>query len=276
MGVAVRIALYAENQQKAENAALAAYARIAALESVMSDYRPDSELSRLTASAATGPQTLSPDLFAILDTSLRIAQATGGAFDPTIGPLTTLWRASRRSGTLPDLATLTRARQSTGYTLLTLNRKLRTAALARRGMRLDLGGIGKGWACAEALDVLTAQGITSALIESGGDIAVSGPPPGTEGWAIAFDESTLTLTHSGISTSGDTEQFVLIGGRRYSHIVNPRTGLGDTQQAAASVVIPNDKGGARLSDPLATAVTLDSNLRAVAHQFGATHVFRTP
>jgi thiamine biosynthesis lipoprotein len=122
-------------------------------------------------------------------------------------------------------------------------------------MQLDLGGVAKGYACDEAQRVLRENGVTLALFEAGGDIAVSGAPPGERGWQVDIAAGTsgrLTLVHAAVSSSGDTEQYVEIGGRRYSHIVDPRTGLGLTDRVAVTVVAPRGI----TSDSLATAISV--------------------
>ena len=253
MGVEARIVLYAPNTETAERAARAAYARFAALEDVMSDYRATSEVMRLCARAGGPPVPVSADLFRVLERAQTVARRSEGAFDVTVGPFVTLWRRSRRSGQLPAPAELREARGLVGWRKMRLDAAKRTVQLLIPGMRLDLGGIAKGDACDQALRELGKNGVTSALIEAGGDITVSGPPPDRDGWRIEIAGSPiLTLANGAVSTSGDAEQFVEIGGRRYAHIVDPRTGLGLTTHVAATVVAPDGL----TTDPLATAVCI--------------------
>jgi len=148
-------------------------------------------------------------------------------------------------------------------------------------MQLDLGGIAKGYACDEAIRTLKANGIKSALVEMGGDIVVSGPPPGKKGWEIEIANADaarsldkprmLALSNSAVSSSGDTEQFVEIGGKRYSHIVDPRTGLGLTDRIAVTVVAPNGV----TSDGLSTAISVlgDKKGRALANTYPGVSVY---
>lgn len=238
MGVRARIVLYAEDEPAAQQAASAAFDRIAYLEDVMSDYRPTSELMRLCAKAGGPPVHVSPELLFILTKSQDLAERSGGAFDVTVGPLVRLWRQARKSGVLPTPAERIAARRLVGWRKMRIDPKSSTVRLAVPGMRLDLGGIAKGYACDEAIRVLKEQGIESALVEMGGDIAVSRPPPGNDGWEIEVAGKTMILSNEAISSSGDTEQFVEIGGKRYSHIVDPKTGLGLTSRIAVTVVAP--------------------------------------
>lgn len=258
MGMPVRIVLYAPDPATARAAARAAYARVAELEQLMSDYRPDSELRRLERRTGAWV-TLTSELFAVMETALRIARASDGAFDPTIGPLSILWREARRVGTLPQAAAIAAARERTGWTRITLDRARRAAWLAAPAMSLDLGGIAKGFILEDALGVLRAHGVGRALLEAGGDIVVGDPPPGRKGWRIdtPHADSTVvaraaTLTNGAVATSGPSAQFVSIDGVRYSHVVDPRTGLGLTNDVHATVIASD----AALADALATALTV--------------------
>lgn len=254
MGVPVRLTVYAGSEAQARAACRAAFDRFAALEQVMSDYRPTSELMRLCAKAGRGAQPVSADLWRVLERSHTLARRSDGAFDVTVGPLVRLWRAARRSGRLPDPAALREARSRVGWRRVRLADPVaRTVALETPGMQLDLGGIAKGFACDEAQAALKANGVTRALVEAGGDIVVSGAPPDAPaGWRVEVGGGVRTLADCAVSTSGDTEQFVEIGGVRYSHIVDPRTGLGLTTRTAVTVVAPDGM----TSDGLATALSV--------------------
>lgn len=269
MGGRARIVLYARDQATAEKAARAAFDRIAYLEDVMSDYRPTSEVNRLCASASGGPVRVSPELLFILRKSRELSRRSGGAFDVTVGPLVKLWRKARKSGVLPTLEEISAARKLVGWRKITLDSEASTVRLEVPGMQLDLGGIAKGYACDEAMRILKQAGIRSALVEMGGDMVVSDPPPGANGWRITVpsvsplpwrgegqgegsNRGQVLLSNSAISSSGDTEQFVEIGGVRYSHIVDPRTGLGLTTRIAVTVIAPNGV----TSDGLSTAISV--------------------
>ena len=287
MGVRARIVMHATNQATAENAAKAAYDRIAKLEDVMSDYRPDSELMRLSAASGGPAVKVSRELLFILRKSQELSKRSDGAFDVTIGPIVKLWRKSRKAGVMPPKAELAAARKLVGWRKMHVDPIGSRIRLDTSGMQLDLGGIAKGYACDEAIRVLKANGIKSALIEMGGDIVVSGPPPGKKGWEIEvanadatgpFDElrmpdklRMLTLSNAAVSSSGDTEQFVEIGGKRYSHIVDPRTGLGLTDRIAVTVIAPNGV----TSDGLSTAISVlgETKGRALARTYPSVSVY---
>jgi FAD:protein FMN transferase len=263
MGVSWTITLYAAAPEQAAAAIAAAYAEVARLEAILSDYDPASELSRLSALAPTAsPQAVGPDLWRVLDRAVEIRDATAGAFDPTVGPLTTLWRQSRRSGRLPRGEKLAAARAAVGPDALVLVPGRRAVSLTRAGMRLDLGGIGMGYAVDRAMEVLTRHGIAAAMIDGSGDIAVSAAPPGTSGWTIAIAplagamtpiaSESLLLANAAVTTSGDAFQAVEIDGVRYSHIVDPLTGLGVVGPTAVTVIAPD----CATADALATAASV--------------------
>jgi thiamine biosynthesis lipoprotein len=259
MGVDARLVVYAPDQPTAERACTAAFARIGALDSIMSDYRPNSELMRLCAKAGGPAVRVSPDLFRVLRRAREVSRQSDGAFDVTVGPLVQLWRKARKSGTLPDPAELAQARKLVGWKYVELDDQARTVRLAVPGMKLDLGGIGKGYGADAAQFVLRDHGITRALVQLGGDIVVTGAPPGTKGWTIRSPNAgtdqgpvDLHLANRALSTSGDTVQYVVIGDRRYSHIVDPRTGEALTSRVQVTVIAPDGL----TSDPLSKAVTI--------------------
>jgi thiamine biosynthesis lipoprotein len=243
MGTRFRILVYAADKDAARKAATDAFARIAALNATMSDYDKTSELMRLCAKAGGPPVPVSAELFFVLSRAQEVSRQSGGAFDVTVGPVVKLWRRARKLRKLPEADKLAEARALVGWRNIRLDEKNRTVQLLKPGMQLDLGGIAKGYAADEALAVLKKHGIDRALVAAGGDIAVSGPPPDADGWKIAIatlpgekDSGRLVLHDAAVSTSGDAEQFVEIDGKRYSHIVDPRTGIGLLGRMSVTVV----------------------------------------
>ena len=285
MGVQARIVLYAPDQAAAERGAVAAFDRIAALDATMSDYRRDSELMRLAERSGTGPVPVSTDLFHVLRIAERLARLSGGAFDVTAGPLVQLWRKARDTRTLPAPDALKAARSRSGYALLRLDPEDSTATLVNNDMRLDLGGIAKGFAADEALATLRAHGLPHAMIEFGGDIVAGDAPPrehdaantsenAETGWRITEPLSgrTFHLANAAISTSGDTVQFVVIDGIRYSHVLDPRTGIPLTNHIAVTVIAPEGI----LSDGLATMLSVlgpEAGMRLVERTWPDVQVF---
>lgn len=279
MGVDVRIVAYAEREADAAEACRAAFDRFAELDDTMSDYRNTSELMRLCAKAGGPPTRVSVDLFHVMEAAIERARRSNGAYDPTCGPVVALWRRARQTRKLPSADEIAQARALTGWQKVRLDRKRRTIRLLVPGMRLDLGAIGKGYGCDCAQEVLKRHGISSALVEAGGDIVVSAPPPGHQGWQIEAPNAgasrpVLSLANCAISSSGDTMQFVEIDGKRYSHVVDARTGMALTSRAAVTVVGPSGI----CTDGLSTAISIlgETQGRALAGTYpGVTVYFRT-
>ena len=247
MGTLVRITLYAADGVAAERAFRKAFDRIAELDEILSDYKAGSEVNRLCRDGAGHPVKVSSDLFRVLEIAQEISEKSGGAFDVTLGPVTRLWRQRR----VPDATVLQEARKHTGFRKVHLNPADRTVRLDEDGMQLDLGGIGKGYAAEEALTVLKNAGMASALVAVSGDLAIGDAPPGKPGWTIAIPNGLAApLKNSAVSSSGDQEQHVDSGGMRYSHIIDPATGMGLTKSPTITVFAPH---GA-YADALSTAV----------------------
>ena len=276
MGVAWTITVCVADAEAARLPLEAAFAEVARLEAILSDYDPGSEVSRLSARAPTTTSVpVSPDLWRVLDRAVAVRDATDGGFDPTVGPLVTLWRRARRSETMPPADKLAAARAAVGADTLRLDRDRHSVALLRPGMRLDFGGIGMGYAVDRALDVLAAHGVAAALIDASGDVGASAAPPGEPGWRIAIRSRVpgaeppppLVLVHAAVTTSGDAFQGVEIDGVRYSHIVDPRSGLGVVGPSAVTVIARD----CTTADALATAANVlgpDAGSTMIAGQDG--------
>lgn len=258
MGTTVSIVLYASGRAQADAAAQSAFARVRDLDRRLSDYDRGSELMRASAAAVARPVRVSADLFEVLSRAQAFGARTGGAFDITSGALTRLWRRARRQATLPADADVRAARAVTGAHRLRLDPAGPSMRLETAGTSLDLGGIGKGYAADAALATLRDLGASRALVAAGGDIAIGRAPPETRGWTVAVAPlggsmppgAPLVVSHAGVSTSGDAEQWVEIAGTRYSHILDPRTGRPVTGRRSVTVVARD----ATTSDMLATAV----------------------
>jgi thiamine biosynthesis lipoprotein len=259
MAVPIKIVLYSGNSQLATKQAAAAFARFHALNAIMSDYDQQSELSRLSRSSGQGKAVkVSDDLWKVLAYAQTVSRQSDGAFDVTVGPLVHLWRRARRRRELPSAEQLAAARSLVGYRLVRLDPERRTVELLKAGMKLDLGGIAKGYAVDEALAVLRSGGTASALVDAGGDLGLGDPPPGQPGWRIGLTPlggtkpvQYLVLSRLAVSTSGDDVQFVELGGRRYSHVVDPRSGMALTDHCRVTIVMPNGMAADALSKAVA-------------------------
>ncbi len=267
MGTLVRVKLYAHDSAAAGKAFRTAFDRIAALDAILSDYKPNSELNRACRDAVGLPVKVSEDLFRVLEIAIDVGQQSGGAFDITLGPVARLWRAHR----VPDAAAVREALTHTGLRKLHLNQADRTLQLDEAGMQLDLGGIGKGYAAEEALIALRQTGARIAMVAIAGDLAIGGPPPGTAGWKIGIAEAVRVLRNCSVSTSGDAEQHVDASGVRYSHILDPATGMGLTGSPTVTVIASH---GA-FADAWSTAISLLGAKRGrdVAAKYPHTKVF---
>ncbi|MGA0559349.1 FAD:protein FMN transferase [Larkinella sp. VNQ87] len=243
-GTEFRQIFYAPNDSVAAQVRRAVDARMDSLNGVMSDYLDGSEINRLSATAGSGPWVeVSPYLYDVLRRAVLIARQSDGLFDPTIGPLSQLWRRAVRRSIFPTKAELRKAHRLVDYRYIALDSVHRRVRLKKPGMRLDVGGIGQGYAIDEGMKLLHELGIRSALLDIGGDILVSDPPPGERGWRILTganaDTATLLLQHAGITTSGATHRYLDHNGKRYSHLLNPRTGLGLLHHAQTTVLAPD-------------------------------------
>ncbi len=242
MGTTFKIILYSTNQQRADFAAQKAFNRIKQLNEIMSDYMPESEVSLLTRKKESLQKIkVSRDLYRVLKQSKKWAKRSNGHFDITIGPLSKLWRKAFRQQEFPDTLLIQQALLKVNYKNLIISPFSKKIKLKKQGMRIDLGGIAKGYAVDEAMKILKQEGIKIALVEGGGDILVSNPPPKTEGWKIRLPNSneSLILKNKAIATSGSTFQYLEYNGKLYSHIINPKTGYGASNQTSLTVIAKN-------------------------------------
>ena len=263
MGTTFRLVLYAPNRELADLAARAAFARVDGLNRVFSDYDATSELSRLCAASGQGPLPVSAELWKVLHASLELSRQTEGAFDVTIGPYVRLWRRSGRQGELPATERLASAARAVGFRQLRLDPERRSAELLVPDMRLDLGGIAKGATLDLVLEELVRHGIERALVDGGGDLRLGAPPPHQSGWRVTVegeDALRLELAHCAVATSGDRARSLVIDGVRYSHIIDPTSGLGSTRSVQATVVAPE----AMRADALATALCIMDERQGLA------------
>jgi thiamine biosynthesis lipoprotein len=276
MGVKAHVVTYAVSQEQAEAGATEAFARIAALDACMSDYRSESEVMRLCAHAPGESVPLSLELFQVLDAAQHAAEASNGAFDVTVGPVVAIWRVARKMHEMPSQEAIDAAMRSIGWRNLLLDPTGRTATLLKPGMKIDLGGIAKGYAAAEGVKALRANGLPRSLVGLAGDICAGDPPPREKGWKIQIStgHEMLLLANASVSTSGDTEQFVELDGKRYSHIVDPRTGMAMTTSVQDTVVSTRGE----VADALSTAISVMGVQQgaAMARAEGISAVIREP
>lgn len=246
MGVPFRIVLYAADAAQAEAGARAAFKRVAELNQIMSDYETDSELNELSRTSGKERDVhVSEDLWTVLERAQYFSSLSDGAFDVTVGPVVSLWRKARRVHELPEEWRVKDALRAVGFRKMLLNPKDHAVTLLVPNMKLDLGGIAKGYALDQEIKLLTERGISSALVTGGGDMAMSNPPPGQSGWRIeiapldapnAPPKKFVRLSRAGLATSGDLFQHLEIQGKRYSHVIDPRTGIGLTDHSLVTII----------------------------------------
>lgn len=254
MGTTFEITLFAASEEEAEAAFRAATQTLDDLNASLSDYLADSELSLLSTSSNEGkPQKVSTELWTVLNAAQTLSRQTSGAFDVTVGPLTRLWRQTRRRGSLPNAEKLLQTRARSGYQHLTLHPQSRSAQLTTPNMRLDLGGIAKGYAVDQVIATLAECGITRALVNGGGDLRGIG-----HAWKVDLQDldnenkQTLTLNDLSAATSGDLHKSITIDGREFSHLINPHTGLGLEYRRSVTVLATN----CMTADALASALSI--------------------
>ncbi len=264
MGSLFRITMYSNDPGLAQMAADSSFQRVEVLNSIFSDYLPDSELQYLSDASGSGRYIpVSDELYDILWIAREISLQTDGAFDVTAGPFSHEWRAVTRGlrADIPGQDEINKLSRSVGFEYMSFHESDRAISLKVPDMQLDLGGIAKGYVAMEIWKVMQHFDILSVLIDAGGDILVGAPPPDRDHWLVALpgseseDDSapvSFQLSCKAITTSGDLYQYVEIDGVRYSHIVNPLTGWGITQPTSATVFGDD----AILTDAYATALNI--------------------
>ncbi|MCH2178883.1 MAG: FAD:protein FMN transferase [Mariniblastus sp.] len=261
MGVEFRVVYYAAPSANDE-IDRAIKNRLSELENIFSDYKPTSELSKFcNASPQRNPQRVSRELWELSCLSQTLSVQTDGAFDVTVGNLSQVWRMARKRNRLPSKEKIGEATALTGYRDLEIHTGNRLRLL-KANMKLDFGGIGKGYAADQLICLLRRHKIGSAMIDAGGDLSVSNPPPGKKHWLIQIEPQLgsaqdatpkmLKLSNAAVATSGDLHQSLTVDGKKYSHIIDPRTGEATTSRSQVTVIAPN----ATLADAYASAISV--------------------
>lgn len=251
MACAYSIVVYGEGESKLAAAVTAAFDEVDRIDRLMSHYKPESPLSQLNRKAAAEAVKVEPELFDFIAECLRYSRESNGAFDVTVGPLLKAWGFFRGEGRMPKPSELAEARAKVGWQHVMLDDKEQTIRFDRQGVELDLGGIAKGYAVDKAVEVLKQHGIQRALVSAcGSTIYGLGAPPGEDAWEVKLRDPvssqktamTVRLKNRALSVSGSYEKFFDLGGKRYSHIFDPRTGW--PVQDILSVAVLTDTGTA--------------------------------
>lgn len=283
MGTFARVEAVAGGRQTARSAIEAAFEKLEWIDDLMSDYKDDSELSRVNRLAYGRAVPVSSELFEVLAASVEYSRRTDGAFDVTVGPLVDLWRRAAEANEAPGTEQIAGAEAKVGYKKLLLDANLMSVRFAVDGMRLDLGGIAKGYAIDRAVEAMKTAGASGGMVDVGGDIRCFGRPADRAKWLVGLqdpesadsgqwtaysgEEQTggpaemlspgevlmvLRLEDAAVATSGDYRRFEMIGGKRYSHIIDTKKGEGADKLSSVTIIAET----ATDADALATAVSV--------------------
>jgi FAD:protein FMN transferase len=248
MGSSYSVELYGRDRAQLDEAADAALDEAKRLDDLLSNYKPESEWSLVNQRAAEGPVRVSAEMFQLLSACLEYSRESEGAFDISVGPLMKVWGFYKGTGHLPHRAEVAASMTKVGYRYIHLDARAQTVKFDRRGMELDPGGIGKGYAVDRMVDILKRKGIGIALVAGSGSsiYGMGSPPSSPQGWPVDIRDpwnhektvTTVYLKDMSMSTSGSYEKFFRAEGKVYAHIMDPRTGYPAQGSAAVSVVAP--------------------------------------
>lgn len=247
MGTTVETTAESSDILQCKKALYLAYREMARVENLLSSHKPGSEISKINRAAGLHPVAVSPETFAIVQRAKAYARQFNGLFDVSIGPLTELWGFNdddRKVTSVPPQAKIDACRNLVGYRRIVLDSLNTTVFLTTPGCRLDLGGIAKGYAIDRGASVLKQQGIRNFFINAGGDIYVSGQKDAHTEWRVGIKHprdpnglvAWFNLKDFAVATSGDYERFAIINGRRYHHIIDPRTGYPGTLSQSSTAL----------------------------------------
>jgi FAD:protein FMN transferase len=247
MGTLCEITIYDEDPKRAERAINQAFEEVQRVDRLLSNYDPNSELSRMNRTAASGPFLASVGLFGFMIQCHRFYRITEGAFDPTVGPLVRAWGFFGTDPRVPTASEVEAARAKVGMGKVELDEVHALISFPVEGMEIDPGGIGKGYAVDRAVRALRQSGIYSALVNAGGSsLYAIGSPPGRSYWRIGVKDPSapdrpvafVALRDNSLSTSGSLERHVRVGGQTFGHIFDPRSGAPVEGVLEVSVVAP--------------------------------------
>lgn len=268
MGTLSRVVVIGPNERIARQSGEKVYKYQQWFDNLMSTYKDYTELSEVNREAYDGPVHVSPETMEVLQRAVAMSKLTGGTFDVTIGPLMDLWKHAADTNTMPTQQMIDEAKAKVGWQHLRLDPNAMTVQFEIPGMKLDVGGIAKGYAIDKSVDILKSAGALGGMVDIGGDLMCFGMPPyGHKAWRIAVQDPNvapddmspdkylmvLTLDDQAVATSGHYRRFALIDGHKISHIITPKTGSGQHYKSASTSILAPD---ATTADGLATAVSI--------------------
>jgi thiamine biosynthesis lipoprotein len=261
MGNRFELSVVAIDEKWANEKIDAGINEIQRIEKLLTTFSDDSETNQVNANAGIKPVTVSRETFNLIQRSLRISLLTQGAFDISYGSVDKrLWNFDQQMTELPDKETAKKMVSLINYQNIVLDDKACTVYLRQKGMRIGFGGIGKGYAAEQAKQVMKLHGVESGVVNASGDLTTWGLQPNGKQWTIAIANpncsheafSYMDISNMAVATSGNYEKFVMINGKKYSHTINPHTGLPVTGIKSVTVITTN----AELADALATPITI--------------------
>ncbi|MFQ3334964.1 MAG: thiamine biosynthesis lipoprotein [Candidatus Arcticimaribacter sp.] len=258
MGSSFEITVVAEDEDFAKESLAIAKKEIIRIENLISSWDQKSETSRININAGIAAVEVSKELFDLIFRAQQISKLSSGAFDLTFAAIDKLWNFDGRESEMPNPDTLKASVFNIGYQLIELDEESLTVFLPKKGMKIGFGAIGKGYAADRAKQLLVERGVLGGIINASGDMNTWGTKPDGSSWTIGIVNpmnnkkvfSWFSLEHNAVVTSGDYEKFTQINGRRYSHIIDPRTGIPSQGIVSCTVFA----GKAELADAIATAI----------------------
>jgi thiamine biosynthesis lipoprotein len=269
MGNRFELSVVAEGEQWANERIDAGIEEIKRIERLLTTFSDDSETNQVNRNAGIKPVAVSRETFGLIKRSIMISQVTQGAFDITYGSIDKrLWNFDQQMTSLPDAETAKNMVRLINYRNIMLDEDNCTIFLKEVGMRIGFGGIGKGYAAERAKLIMKRQGVTSGVVNASGDLTAWGLQPDGKKWTIGIANpdashqifSYLNISEMAVATSGNYEKFIMIDGKKYSHTINPRTGLPVTGIKSVTIITTN----AEIADAMATPVTI-MGVRAGLH-----------
>ncbi|HTK20738.1 MAG TPA: FAD:protein FMN transferase [Mucilaginibacter sp.] len=261
MGNHFELTVVANDEKWAHERIDAGVAEIQRIERLLTTFSDDSETNFINQNAGVGPVVVSAEIFNLIERSLRISLVTQGAFDITYGSIDKrLWNFDQQMTSLPDKETAKNMVRLINYQNVLLDREKYTVFLREKGMRIGFGGIGKGYAAERAKLIMKQQGVESGVVNASGDLTAWGLQPNGNPWTVGIANpeaksqvfSYMSITDMAVATSGNYEKFVMIDGKKYSHTINPRTGLPVTGIKSVTIITTN----AEIADAMATPVMI--------------------
>lgn len=261
MGNRFEISVVHENEDWADERIEEAIVEIQRIEKLLTTFDENSQTNLINRNAGIAPVKVGHEVYNIIQRSIHISDLTQGAFDITYGSIDKkLWNFDKTMTVLPDAATAKEMVRLINYKNILLNKNDSTVFLREVGMRIGFGGMGKGYAAEMAKKKMMENGVENGIVNASGDMAVWGMQPDGKPWTIGIADpnhanhafSAMSVTNMAVATSGNYEKFIIIGGKKYSHTIDPRTGLPVTGIKSVTIIAPN----AEIADALATPVTI--------------------